>query len=116
MKTLLLKILTHKETGRINWSRLNKFLSLAKSASSTSTSTLLPKSDDSSSSDTLSLFFTFLTSPSGLFLKQPLIHEIAQTINMLALRSEITLENLTSGLIKFDKTDRSKIDDDQIER
>ena len=33
---------------------------------------------------------------------------------MLAIRSEISLENLTSGLIKFDKSARSNLDDSQL--
>ncbi|GMH99979.1 hypothetical protein TrST_g6176 [Triparma strigata] len=115
LKILLIKILVNKDTSRINWQRLNKFLSLAQSASSTSTDTLLDSpSETKDTTDTLSLFFTFLTSDAGLFLKQPLVHEIAQTIDMLAIRSEISLENLTSGLIKFDKSARSNLDDSQL--
>ena len=65
---------------QIDWGALKEFLRLAKKAA---------RSDSyreadvaiSSSRETIEIFFKFLTSKAGLFLKEPLVHELAEAID-----------------------------------
>lgn len=61
---------------------MSQFLRLAKKASSKYDSSRDDADDKVSiSRQTIDLFFRFLTSRAGLFLKKPLVHEIAETID-----------------------------------
>jgi len=96
----------NKETKRIEWQRLRKFLNVAKSAGSSkqqhdgvdglSSSSLL----SSSAGDTIELFAQFLTSDAGLFLKEPLINEIAEIIDDAASSTEKSLVRMSMGLLR----------------
>jgi len=65
---------------RIEWRQLRDFLNLAQRASKKS---YTESEDDKvqSSRQTITLFYKFLTSKTGLFLKRPLVHEIAEAID-----------------------------------
>ena len=84
LQNLLVRILTVDGKGqRIEWERLRDFLSLAQKASG---KTYIPGDTDNDSSaasprQTLDLFVKFLTSKTGLFLKTPLVHELAEAID-----------------------------------
>jgi hypothetical protein len=51
------------------------------------------------SRQTIELFFNFLTSKTGLFLKKPLVHELAQAIDGMASMGEANLLRLSQGLL-----------------
>ena len=83
LQALLVRLLTVDGQGqRIEWQRLKDFLSLAQKASG---KTYVPgEVEDTSSASprvTVDLFFKFLTSKTGLFLKTPLVHELAEAID-----------------------------------
>lgn len=66
----------------VDWERLRDFLRLAQKAQKT----YKPSESDTDDKGTLSrqtidLFFKFMTSKTGLFLKGPLIIELAETID-----------------------------------
>jgi hypothetical protein len=68
--------------NEIEWARLRDFLRLAQKAASSYN----PSRDDSDDKQTISrqtieLFLRFLTSRTGLFLKKPLVHELAEAID-----------------------------------
>ena len=90
------------EEKSINWERLRELLKLAQRAKST----YVPGKDDvddedkaSLSRQTIDLFFRFLTSKTGLFLKKPLVHELAQAIDGMASIGEANLLRATNGLL-----------------
>lgn len=69
---------------RIEWNQLLSFLKLAQKASKKPDATIDPNDEDAKaqkSRQTISLFYRFLTSKTGLFLKGPLVHEIAEAID-----------------------------------
>jgi hypothetical protein len=51
------------------------------------------------SRQTIELFFKFLTSRTGLFLKKPLVHELAEAIDGMASLGEANLLRLTRGFL-----------------
>lgn len=51
------------------------------------------------SRNTIEMFFDFLTSKTGLFLKKPLVHELAETIDGLASMGEANLLRTSGGLL-----------------
>ena len=51
------------------------------------------------SRQTIELFFNFLTSKTGLFLKRPLVHELAEAIDGMASIGEGNLLRATNGLL-----------------
>jgi hypothetical protein len=59
------------------------------------------KDDDKAtlSRQTIELFFRFLTSKTGLFLKRPLVHELAEAIDGMASIGEARLLLATNGLL-----------------
>ena len=70
---------------RIEWRQLRDFLNLAQKASAKRQT---PSDSDDVSDDkvqksrqTINLFYRFLTSKTGLFLKRPLVYEIAEAID-----------------------------------
>lgn len=100
---LLIRLLTVDGKGeRIEWERLRDFLRLAQKASKKDSSLTAVDSDDNAniSRETISLFYKFLTSKTGLFLKAPLVHEIAEAIDGMASVGEANLLRLSNGLIR----------------
>ena len=60
----------------------------------------LDEGDTEVSRQTIDLFFTFLTSKTGLFLKEPLVNELAETIDGFASIGEKNLLRFSRGLIR----------------
>jgi len=86
--------------NEIEWARLRDFLRLAQKAASSYN----PSRDDSEdkqsvSRQTIELFFRFMTSKTGLFLKKPLVHELAEAIDGMASIGEGHLLRFTRGFI-----------------
>jgi hypothetical protein len=101
LQNLLIRLLTVNGEGReIDWIRLRDFLTLAQKAASSYD----PARDESNDKMTISrrtieLFFRFLTSRTGLFLKKPLVHELAEAIDGMASIGEKNLLQATRGLL-----------------
>ena len=85
-----------KTEERIEWERLSDLLKLARKASvdydpsqkkkpnqsiSNNNNDDDETDDIASNTETVDLFFKFLTSKTGLFLKTPLVHELAEAID-----------------------------------
>jgi hypothetical protein len=89
---------TEKE---IDWERLRDLLRLAQKASAKYNPSEAEKDDDKAtlSRQTIELFFKFLTSRTGLFLKRPLVHELAEAIDGMASIGEANLLRATNGLL-----------------
>ena len=51
------------------------------------------------SRETIEMFFDFMTSKTGLFLKKPLVHELAEAIDGLASMGEANLLRSSGGLL-----------------
>ena len=66
---------------RIEWETLRIFLRLAKKAARSDSYREADAVSEGSSRETIELFFRFLTSNAGLFLKEPLVHELAEAID-----------------------------------
>ena len=110
LQKLLVRLLTVNGDGmEIEWERLRDLLRLASKATSKSKlSSLSAKEQDDDDDDgkdsaalsrqTIELFFKFLTSRTGLFLKTPLVHELAEAIDGIASIGEANLLRLTPGL------------------
>ena len=90
----------------IEWERLLEFLKLARKASKNydpsqkNISNDNGKDDVTSNTETVDLFLKFLTSKTGLFLKTPLVHEVAEAIDGLASVGEKNLLRLSNGIIR----------------
>jgi hypothetical protein len=92
LQKLLIRLLTVNGKGEeIEWERLRDFLRLAQRASAKTGSMALDSNSNKSSSNstaisrqTIALFGRFLTSRTGLFLKKPLVHELAEAIDGMA--------------------------------
>lgn len=101
LQKLLIRLLTVDGVGNeIEWARLRDFLRLAQKAASSYN----PSRDDSEDKQTVSrqtieLFFRFLTSKTGLFLKKPLVHELAEAIDGMASMGEANLIKFTRGVL-----------------
>jgi hypothetical protein len=68
---------------------------------STETTSSLSKQDKSLlSRKTMDLFFRFLTSKTGLFLKKPLVHELAEIIDGMASVGEANLLEWSRGFLQ----------------
>jgi hypothetical protein len=99
---LLVRILTVNGEGReVDWGRLRDLLVLAEKASRSYD----PSKDNdedkvSVSRKTIDLFLKFMTSKTGLFLKEPLIRELAEAIDGMASMGESNLLRLSRGLIR----------------
>lgn len=102
LQKLLIRLLTVDGLEKeIEWGRLRELLRLAQKATS-KYSTGSDETDDkaSSSRQTIDLFFKFLTSSTGLFLKKPLVHELAEAIDGMASIGEGNLLRISRGLIR----------------
>ena len=101
LENLLIRLLTvNGEQREIEWQRLRDFLVLAQKASKTYD----PRVDDVDdkvkiSRKTIGLLGKFLTSRSGLFLKKPLVHELAEAVDGMASMGEADLLRRTRGLV-----------------
>jgi len=73
----------HTIGEQIEWGTLKEFLRLAKKAARSDSYREADSADsvNSSARETIEVFFKFLTSKSGLFLKEPLVHELAEAID-----------------------------------
>lgn len=104
LRKLLVRLLTvDGKEEEIEWERLRNLLRLAKKAQKN----YKPSDDDSVedntqevSRQTFELFFRFLTSKSGLFLKKPLVKELADIIDGMASKGETNLLRISRGLIR----------------
>jgi len=98
LQDLLVRLLTvNGEAREIEWATLRDLLRLASKASMNYD----PKEADEGnekalSRQTIELFFKFLTSRTGIFLKKPLVHELAEAIDNMASIGEANLLRLTS--------------------
>lgn len=100
---LLVRLLTVNGEGKeINWSRLRDLLVVAEKASKKYDPSKDNNNEDkvSVSRKTIDLFLRFMTSKTGLFLKEPLIHELAEAIDGMASMGESNLLRLSRGLIR----------------
>jgi len=104
LQKLLIRLLTLNGEGKeIDWVRLRDLLRLAQKARS-KYNPAEKENDDAENSaklsrQTIELFFKFLTSKTGLFLKRPLVHELAEAIDGMASIGEANLFRATNGLI-----------------
>ncbi|CAB9520424.1 OF BC1 COMPLEX KINASE 3, chloroplastic [Seminavis robusta] len=99
---LLIRLLTvNGEEREIEWERLRSFLKLAQKAAKTYDPKEQDPDDDGVqiSRNTIDMFFEFLTSRAGLFLKKPLVHELAEAIDGLASMGEANLLRTSGGLL-----------------
>lgn len=104
LQRLLVRLLTVNGEGKeIQWERLRDLLRLAQKARSTYNPAQDDGRDDETSASlsrqTIELFFKFLTSKTGLFLKRPLVHELAEAIDGMASIGEGNLLQATNGLL-----------------
>jgi uncharacterized tellurite resistance protein B-like protein len=102
LQKLLIRILTVNGEGRqIEWERLRELLRLAQKARSSYNPANEEQDGDSAqlSRQTIELFFKFLTSKTGLFLKRPLVHELAEAIDGMASIGEANILRVTNGLL-----------------
>jgi ABC1 atypical kinase-like domain len=102
LKKLLIRLLTvNGEEKEIDWERLRDLLRLAQKARSQYVPSQEDKDDDKAtlSRQTIELFFRFLTSRTGLFLKRPLVHELAEAIDGMASMGEARILQASNGLI-----------------
>lgn len=99
---LLVRLLTvNGEKKEVEWGRLRDLLVLAQRASR-SYDPSKDKDDDkvSVSRKTIDLFLKFMTSKTGLFLKEPLVHELAEAIDGMASMGESNLLRLSRGFVQ----------------
>lgn len=102
LQKLLVRLLTVEGKGEeIDWETLRGFLLLAQKASKTYDPNANESTDDkaSLSRQTITLFARFLTGPTGIFLKRPLVHELAEVIDGMASMGEISLQRLFGGAL-----------------
>lgn len=102
LKKLLVRLLTvNGEEKEIDWERLRDLLKLAQKARIQYVPSQAEKEDDKAtvSRQTIELFFKFMTSRTGLFLKRPLVHELAEAIDGMASVGEARLLQATNGFL-----------------
>ena len=103
LQRLLIRLLTVNGEGKeIEWERLRDLLRLAQKARSTYNPAQEETDEEDSASlsrQTIELFFKFLTSKTGLFLKRPLVHELAEAIDGAASMGEANVLQATNGLL-----------------
>eukprot|EP00520_Triparma_pacifica_P015961 CAMPEP_0118659570 /NCGR_PEP_ID=MMETSP0785-20121206/15185_1 /TAXON_ID=91992 /ORGANISM="Bolidomonas pacifica, Strain CCMP 1866" /LENGTH=361 /DNA_ID=CAMNT_0006552689 /DNA_START=108 /DNA_END=1193 /DNA_ORIENTATION=- len=129
LRSLLTRVLVNRKTNRIEWGRLNGLLRLADTGvntganedsrnaasagdngdSNSSTELLTP-----SKRDTIELFARFLASESGLFLKEPLVQEIAEVIDSAASSAEINIAQITGGFLRPPPGGGGPVDESQL--
>ena len=92
-----LSLFSEKE---IDWERLRDLLRLAQKSRTSYDPSVDEKEDKTYlSRQTIELFFRFLTSRTGLFLKKPLVHELAQAIDGMASIGEANLIRTFNGFL-----------------
>jgi hypothetical protein len=83
----------------IDWERLRDLLRLAQKARSRYDPSVEEIEDKAYlSRQTIELFFNFITSKNGVFLKRPLVHELAEFIDGMASMGEANLLRASNGL------------------
>lgn len=102
LQKLLARLLTVDGKGEeIEWGILRDFLRLAQKAATTYDPAVDDADDKVSvSRQTIDLFFKFLTSKTGLFLKKPLVHEVAEVIDGMASLGEANLLRISGGVVR----------------
>jgi predicted unusual protein kinase regulating ubiquinone biosynthesis (AarF/ABC1/UbiB family) len=102
LNKLLVRILTvNGEKKEVEWGRLRQLLRLAEKASKYYDPSKDTDDDKGSvSRKTIDLFIKFLTSKTGLFLKEPLVHELAEAIDGMASIGERNVLSLSRGIIR----------------
>jgi len=102
LRKLLIRLLTvNGEEKEIEWATLRDFLRLARQAASTYDPSKEESADKMTRSrQTIALFFQFLTSKTGIFLKKPLINELSEAIDGLASIGEANLLRISRGIIR----------------
>jgi len=102
LEKLMIRILTvNGEQKEIEWERLRDLLLLAQKASKKYDPRLevgREKDKVSISRNTIVLLVRFLTSRAGIFLKKPLVHEIAEAVDGMASLGEANLVRQFGGL------------------
>lgn len=101
LQKLLKRLLTvNGEEREIDWERLRDFLRLAQKAARKYDPSMSEVDDKASlSRQTIELFVQFLTSRAGIFLKKPLVHELAEAIDGMASIGEGNLHRMSRGLL-----------------
>mmetsp|Transcript_9588 Transcript_9588/g.14379 ORF Transcript_9588/g.14379 Transcript_9588/m.14379 type:complete len:800 (-) Transcript_9588:590-2989(-) len=99
---LLVRLLTvNGEKKEIEWGRLRQLLQLAETASKSYDPSKDNDDDKGSvSRKTVDLFLKFMTSKTGLFMKEPLVHELAEAIDGMASIGESNLLRMSRGIIR----------------
>lgn len=98
---LLVRILTvNGEKKEVEWGRLRQLLQLAETASKSYDPSKKDDAEGSVSRKTVDLFVNFMTSKTGLFLKEPLVHELAEAIDGMASIGESNLLRMSRGIIR----------------
>ncbi len=103
LRKLLVRLLTvDGKEEEIEWERLRDFLRLAQKAQKNYNPADVEYDDEKSevSRQTIDLFFRFLTSKTGLFLKKPLVHELSEMIDGMVSTGEANLLKVSRGLIR----------------
>ncbi len=102
LNELLVRLLTvNGEKKEVEWGRLRDLLVLAEKASKSYDPTKDSTDDEVSvSRKTIDLFLKFMTSKTGLFLKEPLVHELAEAIDGMASIGEANLLRLSRGIVR----------------
>mmetsp|Transcript_20880 Transcript_20880/g.43526 ORF Transcript_20880/g.43526 Transcript_20880/m.43526 type:complete len:807 (-) Transcript_20880:70-2490(-) len=102
LNELLVRLLTvNGEKKEVEWGRLRDLLVLAEKASKSYDPTKDSTDDEVSvSRKTIDLFLKFMTSKTGLFLKEPLVHELAEAIDGMASMGEANLLRLSRGIVR----------------
>jgi hypothetical protein len=103
LQRLLIRLLALNGEGKeIEWERLRDLLRLSQKARSTYN----PAQEETDKEDsvslsrqTIELFFKFLTSKTGLFLKLPLVHKLAEATDGMASVGEANLLQAANGLL-----------------
>jgi len=103
LRKLLIRLLTvDGKEEEIEWERLRDFLRLAQKAQRNYNPSDMEydEAKQEVSRQTIDLFFRFLTSKTGLFLKKPLVHELSEMIDGMASMGEANLLRLSRGIIR----------------
>lgn len=117
LQKLLVRLLTvNGDEKEIEWERLRDLLRLAQKASKKYD----PKEDDTDdksriSRKTIELFGLFLTSRTGIFLKKPLVHELAEAIDGMASIGEANLARASNGLLPILPGMRGPVNDRRMD-
>lgn len=103
LNDLLIRLLTvNGEQREVEWGRLRDLLRLAQKASKSYDPNKEDEDEDKTtvSRKTINLFLKFMTSKTGMFLKEPLVHELAEAIDGMASMTESNLLRLSRGVVR----------------